>query len=147
MEVDRNGLEVLGRDDCLALLRHRTLGRVGLTFGALPTVLPVNYFFDGESILVRTGAGSKLDAAMRNMVVAFEVDDFDPMYHSGWSVVVTGVAVEVADPDVVEATADAPLARWAPLGEEHLLAISTDMVTGRRLTEGGIAPGACAPPR
>jgi nitroimidazol reductase NimA-like FMN-containing flavoprotein (pyridoxamine 5'-phosphate oxidase superfamily) len=137
MEVDRNGLEVLQRDECLRLLRHHSLGRVGLTFGALPTVLPVNYHLNGDRIVVRTGAGSKLDAAMRNMVVAFEVDDFDPMYHSGWSVVVTGIASEITEPADVEALSGTPMARWAPRGEEHLLAISTEMVSGRRLMEGG----------
>ena len=133
MEVDRNGLEVLGRDDCLGLLRNRTLGRVALTFGALPTVLPVNYYLAGDRVLVRTGAGSKLDAAMRNMVVAFEVDDFDPLYHSGWSVVVTGVAAELTEPEELDALRDAPIACWAPSGEDHVLAISTDIVSGRRL--------------
>jgi nitroimidazol reductase NimA-like FMN-containing flavoprotein (pyridoxamine 5'-phosphate oxidase superfamily) len=140
MEIDRNGLEVLPRAECMRLLRHHTLGRVGLTFGALPTVLPVNYFLKDDQILVRTGAGSKLDAAMRDMVVAFEVDDFDPIYHSGWSVVVTGVASEVTAPDEVGAASGAKVARWAPRGEEHLLAISTEMVSGRRLLEGGVLP-------
>ena len=98
MEVDRNGLEVLDRDECLRLLASATLGRIGFTSGALPTVLPVNFDLDGERILVRTGRGSKLDAALRDAVVAFEVDDFDPICHSGWSVAVTGVATEVSDP-------------------------------------------------
>jgi nitroimidazol reductase NimA-like FMN-containing flavoprotein (pyridoxamine 5'-phosphate oxidase superfamily) len=140
MEVDRNGLQVLHRAECLRLLRHHTLGRVGLTFGALPTVLPVNYFLDGDRILVRTGSGSKLDAAMRDMVVAFEVDDFDPVYHSGWSVVVTGVATEITEAEDLEALNSARVARWAPRGEEHVLAISTEMVSGRRLMDGGVAP-------
>lgn len=140
MEVDRNGLEVLHRAECLRLLQHHTLGRVGLTFGALPTVLPVNYHLAGDRILVRTGVGSKLDAAMRNMVVAFEVDDFDPVYHSGWSVVVTGVAAEITRQTELEGLQAEPLARWAPRGEEHLLGISTQMVSGRRLAEGGGLP-------
>ena len=64
MEVDRNGLEVLDRDECLRLLAFATIGRVGFTSGALPAVLPVNFHLDGERILVRTGRGSKLDAAL-----------------------------------------------------------------------------------
>ena len=69
MEVDRNGLEVLGRDDCLRLLALATLGRIGFTSGALPTVLPVSFHLDGERILVRTGRGSKLDAALQNVLL------------------------------------------------------------------------------
>ena len=140
MEVDRNGLEVLGRADCLRLLGHQTLGRVGLTFGALPTVLPVTYRFAGDRILVRTGVGSKLDAAMHNMVVAFEVDDFDPIYHSGWSVVVTGVATELTAPEDLVVVRDAPIPRWAPNGEEHVLSIATEMVSGRRMSPHAMDP-------
>ena len=97
MEVDRNGLEVLDRAECLQLLALRRFGRLGLTSGALPTILPVNYWFDGSSIYVRTSPGSKLDAALRGAVVAFEVDDIEPMEHAGWGVVVTGIAREVTE--------------------------------------------------
>lgn len=136
MEVDRNGLEVLGRDECLRLLAGATLGRLGVTSGALPAVLPVNFWLGGDRIFVRTGVGSKLDAAVRNAVVAFEVDDFDPIYHSGWSVVVTGVAREVTDPDELASLRHAPLTRWAPRGNGRLIAISTDMISGRRIAAG-----------
>jgi nitroimidazol reductase NimA-like FMN-containing flavoprotein (pyridoxamine 5'-phosphate oxidase superfamily) len=136
MEVDRNGLEVLGRDECLRLLARSTLGRVGVTSGALPTVLPVNFHLEGDRILVRTGRGSKLDAAIRNAVVAFEVDDFDPLYHSGWSVAVTGLATEIDDVAELEVVARAPLARWAPQGGEAVIAISTEFMSGRRINTG-----------
>src|SRR4051812_578668 len=134
MEVDRNGLEVLGRDECLRLLANATLGRIAVTFGALPTVLPVNFWLDGERILIRTGRGSKLDAATREAVVAFEVDDFDPLYHSGWSVAVTGVATEVNAPDDLARTSQAPVPRWAPKGDQAVIAISTELISGRRIT-------------
>ena len=134
MEVDRNGLEVLGREECLRLLAGATLGRVGLTSGALPKVLPVNFLLDEGRILVRTGRGSKLEAALRGAVVAFEVDDFDSMHHSGWSVAVTGVASEVNEPADLKAVRQMPIARWAPQGEEAILAISTEIVSGRRIT-------------
>lgn len=133
MQVDQNGLEVLDREQCLALLRTATLGRVGLSSGALPTILPVNFHLDGDRILIRSGAGTKLDAALRDAVVAFEADDFDPIDHSGWSVVVTGVAHAVTDPEELAAIRRMPLARWAPAGDEHVVAISLEIVSGRRL--------------
>jgi nitroimidazol reductase NimA-like FMN-containing flavoprotein (pyridoxamine 5'-phosphate oxidase superfamily) len=134
VEVDRNGLEVLDRSECLRLLTQATLGRIGFTSGALPTVLPINFHLDRDRILVRTGRGSKLDAALQNAVVAFEVDDFDPMYHSGWSVAVTGVVTEVSDPADLDAAKRMPIAHWSPVGDEALLAISTEFVSGRRIT-------------
>ena len=139
MEVDRNGLEVLDRAECLRLLALATLGRIGFTSGALPSVLPVNFHLDGERILVRTGRGNKLDAALRNVVVAFEVDDFDPIDHSGWSVAVTGVATEVSDPIELDGARHEPVARWAPAGDEAMIAISTELVSGRRINAGSLA--------
>lgn len=136
VEVDRNGLEVLGHEECLLLLRRSTLGRIGVTMGALPVVLPVNFWCDGDRILIRTSAGSKLDAALCGAVVAFEVDDLDPLYHSGWSVMVTGVAHEITDPAQLQDLAAAPLARWAPRGQEHVMVIATDVISGRRIVEG-----------
>ena len=133
MEIDRNGLEVLDRDECLRLLATATLGRIGLSSQSLPTVLPVNFMLEGERILVRTGVGSKLEAATRNAVVAFEVDSFDSMYHSGWSVVVTGVTSEVTDPDELAALRTAPIAHWASHGDDRVVAISTELVSGRRV--------------
>jgi nitroimidazol reductase NimA-like FMN-containing flavoprotein (pyridoxamine 5'-phosphate oxidase superfamily) len=133
MEIDRNGLQVLDRDECLRLIANATLGRIAVSSGALPTVLPVNFWLDGDRILVRTGHGSKLEAATRNAVVAFEVDDFDAMQHTGWSVVATGIAREVTDPTEVATLRHAPIARWAPAGEESIVAISTEMITGRRI--------------
>jgi hypothetical protein len=38
-------------------------------------VRPVNFCLDGDDIVIRTAAGSKLAAATRRAVVAFEVDD------------------------------------------------------------------------
>jgi uncharacterized protein len=135
MEVDRNGLEVLDRAACIALLRERTIGRVGLTSGALPTVLPVNYWVDDGEIYVRTSAGTKLEAAMRDAVIAFEVDDFDAMSHAGWSVVVTGIARVVSEPEQLEALQRAPIPRWAPEWDGHVMSISAELVSGRRLGE------------
>src|SRR6185312_1400270 len=99
-------------------------------------VLPVNFYLDGERILVRTGRGSQLDAALQNAVVAFEVYAFDPIHHSGWSVAVTGVATEVSDPTELDAARLEPVTRWTPAGSESVVAISTEFVSGRRITTG-----------
>jgi nitroimidazol reductase NimA-like FMN-containing flavoprotein (pyridoxamine 5'-phosphate oxidase superfamily) len=129
-------LEIRGRDECLRLLATRTIGRVGLTVSALPVVLPVNYWFNGEDVLVRTSWGTKLEAAMRNAVVAFEVDDIDRFEHTGWSVLATGKSRPVVDEEELDRLRHAPLARWAPQGREQLMAIDTRIVSGRRIHPG-----------
>jgi uncharacterized protein len=143
MRLDQNGLEVLDRDECLRLLGGATIGRVGVSSGALPRVLPVNFRLDGERVLIRTGRGTKLDAATANAVVAFEVDEIDPVDQTGWSVLITGVAREVTDPDDLAAVRAQPLARWAPHGpDDRIMAISTELVDGRRILGDrvGVAP-------
>jgi hypothetical protein len=133
-EVDRNGLEVLDRQESLHLLGTATLGRVGVSFGALPTILPVNFRLVADEIAFRTNIGTKLDTATLNAVVAFEVDDLDPTYHTGWSVVVVGVAREVINAAERERFDAARIPRWAPVDSQRIVAISTDMISGRRIT-------------
>jgi nitroimidazol reductase NimA-like FMN-containing flavoprotein (pyridoxamine 5'-phosphate oxidase superfamily) len=136
MEVDRNGLEVLRREACLRLLDRATLGRVAVTSAALPTVLPVNFRLAGDRIVFRTGEGTKLAAATRNAVVAFEVDGIDPVDHTGWSVVVTGMARPIVEADDLDALDRLGIPRWASGPDGHLVEISLEMVSGRRIPPG-----------
>lgn len=131
MMVDRNGLEVLSRDECLHLLSTSFVGRVAVTIGALPVILPVSFRLVADRVVFRTAVGTKLDAATCNAVVAFEVDQIDRAGATGWSVMVTGIARAAGALD----PSDAP--RWAPAGDGRLVEISTDMVSGRRLMEAG----------
>ena len=130
MRLDRTGLEVLDRAECLRLLASAAIGRVGVSSGALPRVLPVNFRLVGDRILVRTGRDTKLAVAIANAVVAFEVDEFDVASQTGWSVLVTGKAQEVDGPD---AAAGPEPARWAPRVDTRVIAISTELVDGRRI--------------
>ena len=132
-DLDRNGLEVLDRTECLRLLASATLGRIGISSGALPVILPINFRLVGNTIVFRTTSVTKLDAATRGSVVAFEVDAMDPIEHTGWSVMVTGVARQVTDAEELDAMRPDRVARWAPRGEDRIVAISTDMVSGRRI--------------
>jgi uncharacterized protein len=136
--VDRNGVEVLGRDECLELLSTASLGRIGLSAGALPLVLPVNFCVDGDRIVLRTGPGTKLEAATRNAVVSFEVDEIDPLFHAGWSVVVTGVAAPLESEAELAHARRLPLLPWASPGD-RFVAVSLEDVSGRRI--GPPAPG------
>lgn len=130
---DRNGLEILCRDECLLLLATATIGRIGVSIEALPVVLPINFRLVGERIVFCTGEGTKLDAATANAVVSFEVDDFDAFWHTGWSVVVTGTATDATDTEEVAALADR-VARWAPQGGGRVVAIDPIRISGRRIT-------------
>lgn len=139
-EHDASGLEVLARDECVALLRQATLGRIVFTSAALPAVLPVNYVVDDDgSILVRTGSQTRL-AATAGSIVAFEVDEFGGSGRS-WSVVVTGRLTVVRDP-VERARVDAlGLRTWVPVERDLLLRIEPELVSGRRLPHPAVSYG------
>lgn len=135
-EIDRNGLEVLDRRECLRLLATVSLGRIAVTFGALPAIMPVNFRLVGGYIVFRTSAGTKLAAAAANAVVAFEVDQVDTFAHAGWSVLVTGTAREVVDPTERAELERAHIPRWAPSGVDHFVALDTRLISGRRIVPG-----------
>lgn len=132
--VDDNGLQVLEHEECLRLLRGSYVGRVGVSWRALPTVLPVNYALDGDDqIVIRTGAGSLLGSALTERVIAFEVDDMEPVSHTGWSVVVVGRARMLTDPDAIARARLLPLRPWASGDKDLFVTIETRIVTGRRV--------------
>ncbi len=134
MIVDDIGLAVMDQAECMTLLRRTSVGRVAVTIGAVPAVFPVNFgVLADDAIVFRTGTGTKLDAAMRSAVIAFEVDEVDPLYHEGWSVLVVGVADELRDPARVAQAMRLPLAPWAPGHRDHLVCVHPEVVSGRRI--------------
>lgn len=131
----------LTRSECLRLLAGGAIGRVIFTDRALPSVQPVNYVLDNEEIVFRTANGSKLAAASRNAVVAFQIDQFDPATRSGWSVLGVGEAYEVVDPARLVELADLQPDPWVRDRDAHTLCIPLGILTGRRISAGaGIDP-------
>lgn len=130
---NRTGLEVLDRDECVRLLGTGGIGRVAVIDGGRPAIFPVNYLVHDQQVLFRTAEGTKLDAAIRGRQVAFEIDSADPMYHTGWSVVVVGRAEEVTDPDRRAVIERLPLRPWASGAKHHIVAIRAEQVSGRRI--------------
>ncbi|MET7332297.1 pyridoxamine 5'-phosphate oxidase family protein [Nonomuraea sp. NPDC005650] len=133
MQLDSSGLQVLSREECLGLLSTTPIGRIVFTDHALPAVQPVNFHLDGHSIVIRTSTGSKLAAATRRAVVAFEADEFDPGLRTGWSVTAVGHARAVTDPDEMDRLAALPLPTWAPGSRDHYIVIDAEQVSGRRI--------------
>ncbi|MGR6919284.1 pyridoxamine 5'-phosphate oxidase family protein [[Actinomadura] parvosata] len=133
MQLDSSGLQVLSRSECLRLLSSTLIGRIVFTDRALPAVQPVAFHLDGERIVIRTGIGSKLAAATRNAVVAFEADEFDPEERTGWSVTVIGHARAVHDPVEIAELAALPLTAWAPGSRDHYIVVDAEQVSGRRI--------------
>lgn len=91
---EASGLRVLSGDECVELLRRHRLGRLAVGLEGWPAILPVNYFFDGTSVVIRTAPGAMLEEAPL-AAVAFEIDDADRYGDWGWSVLVQGPAFDI----------------------------------------------------
>jgi uncharacterized protein len=124
----------LDEGECHRLLAGAALGRLAFTEGALPTIQPVSFVVSLGEVLVPTRVGSKVAAAARGAVVAFEVDDFDAGQRTGWNVTVVGQSRVITEPAEV-ARLDALGARaWAPADEPCYIAVQIAVIRGRRLT-------------
>ncbi len=132
MLTDAEGLEVLVAEQCLALLARSNLGRIAVTIGAVPAIFPVHYRLLEGQIVFSTGDGTKLHTASANTVVAFEVDEVNPAWTSGWSVLVVGVARELRDDTAIALALDPVPNRWEPDVGAHVISILPAIVSGRR---------------
>ena len=130
-----DGLELLAEHECLELVRHRPIGRVAVCIGALPAVFPVNHCTVGRDVVFRTAEGTKLAAATRGAVVAFEVDEFDTEGHLGWSVLIVGVAGEIPAEELADME-PLPVRAWAHGTRSHVVRIRSEFVSGRRIVGG-----------
>jgi len=128
-----NGLELLTEEQCRELLGEATIGRLGVTVGGLPVILPVNFALLNGDIVFRSGAGTKLRAAADRAVVAFEVDAFDDHGETGWSVLAIGRAIAITDPDELELLRTCGPTPWARGSREHCVRVTPEMLTGRKI--------------
>jgi hypothetical protein len=145
MELDRNGLEVLDRNECLLHLASVAVARIGLSVQALPVILPVNFVIDGDEIIIRSPRGGKAEAALHGSVVAVEADEYDPFAHTGWSVLVRGRSRVVDDPDEIVRLDQLPVQAWGTRDGDRWIAVSMEVVSGRRVRHDARAAVAAGP--
>ena len=117
------------------LLDSISLGRVVFTIHALPAIRPVNHLIADDAIIIRThlGAAITAHAGQDGAVVCYEADDLDPVRHTGWSVIATGTARMLADPDAAAHYREL-LEPWAEGDLDHVIIIRPQIITGLRLT-------------
>lgn len=143
VDVDPGSLDEIDTAECWRLLGSQPVGRVAIVVDGYASVFPVNFALDGESIVFRTGPGTILQAINR-VHVTFEVDQFDPVHRSGWSVMVRGTAHELTaenNPNLVARSAAAGATPWAPGARSRIVRMVADQVTGRRIRPGELPPG------
>jgi nitroimidazol reductase NimA-like FMN-containing flavoprotein (pyridoxamine 5'-phosphate oxidase superfamily) len=131
------GLDELDEEECRQLLGTAVIGRIAFTERALPAIQPVRFALIGNHVVIPTRPGSKMAAAARGAVVAFEVDSFDPETRTGWSVTTVGPS-RVVDDDEFAALDALGLRPWAATDEPVYIAIRTMVWHGRRLRAGAL---------
>ena len=129
-----NELVEIDARECLRLLATADIGRVVFSDAALPAAQPVNYVLDGTDVIFRTANGTKLAAATRHAVVAFQADAIDTRTRTGWTVLGVGETYEVTDPVRLAALAPVQPDPWAPGHTAHTICIPLQHLSGRRLT-------------
>ena len=116
-------------DSCWGYLAGQEVGRLATTVMDLPEITPINYTLDGESIVFRTAAGSKLEHLSHNAHVAFEVDGWND--DGGWSVVIKGIAAPITDEGELARAARMPLRPWVPTIKKTYVRIMANEISGR----------------
>lgn len=129
----RTWLEILSPPECYDLVRSAVVGRIAFLAGDHAEVMPVNYRVDGDDIVFRTDRGTKLDAALTQAKVTFQVDVVDLDAQSGWSVMAIGAAERISDPGELHHVDELGVEPWVQGAKAHWVRIRPSSITGRRI--------------
>ncbi|WP_236792932.1 pyridoxamine 5'-phosphate oxidase family protein [Amycolatopsis sp. GM8] len=129
--LDPSGLEILDRDECLALLATVRIGRIVFTARGLPAVEPVKVVYDRGALWFPVPVHTDLFGATRDGVVAFEADEFDAVLETGWWVTVLGRAGTADECDLPRQRPDLSWHQFA--GDARCVRIPIEVVSGRRV--------------
>jgi pyridoxamine 5'-phosphate oxidase-like protein len=120
--------------EAMRLLASVDYGRVVFNLQALPAIRPVNHLVDDGMIVIRSRLTSAISSVIKStdrVVVAYEADSFDGRTRTGWSVVVTGHAHTLTDPDSV-GRYERLLHPWVNHADT-VIAIEPEIVSGLRI--------------
>ena len=134
--LSESRLDPIEPAECLRLLESHHIGRIAVVVDDQPLIFPVNYSMAGSHVVFRSDPGTKLSAAA-DQRVAFEIDGVDSLYHSGWSVLVVGIAHEEANELKLREMARLPFTTWVGGPKSHWMRIAGGAITGRRISRNG----------
>ena len=126
--------ELLESHECWALLRQVSVARLAVWLEDGPDIFPVNYTTDHGTVVFRTGAGTKLQAALADFPVAMEADGVNPETGVAWSVVIRGKAQLLTKTEDVVSTFSLPLFPWEAGKKDHFVRVMPDSISGRRFS-------------
>lgn len=132
-----DGTASLSIPECERRLEAGGVGILALAGVAAPVLRPINFILHQGAVVLRTGEGSILEAANFSEPASFVIFEVDRFEHTGWSVVVTGKLMERK---ALGSLSELPLRPWARAEKHHLVGLSIEEISGRRLAN-GVAAG------
>ena len=132
MTDERPTVDELSESACWALLRTASLGRLAVWVKDHPDIFPINYAVDHGTVVFRSGAGTKVSAALSDSPVALEADGYDEQTAEAWSVVVRGRAEEIGTSQELLDTIDLSLFPWQGGEKGRFIRIVPTTTSGRR---------------
>lgn len=126
-------LEILDFEQCTHLLREGSVGCLGLPSVGAPELRPVNFVYDEDGIVIRTGEGQILEAGRCGHAVSFQLFGIDTLEHTGWSVIASG---KLSVLPTNERTLALPLRPWASGVKDRFVRLSIGQMSGLRIPPG-----------
>ena len=112
------------------LLRSQEVGRLATTAGGVLDIFPITYVVDGDTLVFRTGPGTKLVELTINDRVVFEIDHYDDI--EGYSVIVHGVAEQLDHMGDIDQASTLPLLSLFPTEKPRFVRIFPERISARR---------------
>lgn len=96
----------LTKEQIITVLEENALGRLGCSDGTQTYIVPINYYYDGEAIVMHSEVGLKVHMMRQNPHVCFEVDELTDF--TNWkSVIVFGRYQEIEEVEEKKEVMDA----------------------------------------
>jgi nitroimidazol reductase NimA-like FMN-containing flavoprotein (pyridoxamine 5'-phosphate oxidase superfamily) len=119
---------------CGAHLEAGGVGRIVFMAERGPVAHPVNFVMSEDEIVLSTTAAQALELEGQQRA-SFQIDRVDEAMSEGWSVLVTGTARRVDDPDELVALSSLGLEPWAGGNRHAVVRIHPEVITGRVIVQ------------
>lgn len=129
-------LVAMDRDECLTALGAKGVGRIAYVTDDGPRVLPVNYILAEDGVVFRTVPDGEIYRHALETTCAFEVDDIDEFFESGWSVLVVGRLHLLSEEDFARLRYGKIPEPWAAGPRTMFVKLPLLQLSGRQLVPG-----------
>lgn len=127
------GLIELDRQECMELLVAKAVGRLAYVVDNGARILPFNYIVAEDSVILRTVPDGEIYHHAISSICAFEVDETDEFFQSGWSVVVVGRLELATEEDFARMLYGKMPEPWVGGNRYLFVRLRCDHVSGRRV--------------